>query len=248
MNNPSSLAAVLLMLTGLPEQGKLAPRVTVASSLLPSSRQENLAEYSAQVSLQASDLPARFQPAPALIQKLIADGISSRQADLNRAGIVVDHVSTFVNFKDAAMATAIRFHFVDQPAVTRFDASLLRPDAQTIFVSGLESSLTSFAAVQVKSVREISPLTGIGSLAKGFAIEAALVGLPWSLSTQAIALRREQQGGLVFLASLNQTTPGITVQELALRLDQRLRQPPPARTRRGKLENQARPAPALPLQ
>jgi hypothetical protein len=248
MNSSSYLAAVLVMLTGFAEQGELVHSVAAASSLRLSSRQENPAKHVAQVGLQASDLPARFQPAPALIQKLIADGIRSRQADLNRAGMVVDQVSTFVNFKDAAMAAAIRFHFVDQQAVNRFDTSLLRPDAQTIFVSGLEHSLTNFGAVQVKSVQEISPLTGIGSLAKGFAIEAALVSLPWSLSTQAIALRRERQGGLVFLASLNHATPGITVQELALRFDQRLLQTQPARTIRGNLENRARPSPALPLQ
>jgi hypothetical protein len=178
----------------------------------------------AQAGLRLSDLPAHFQSAPAFIEKFIANGIKAAQPKPEQDGFTLDHVSTFVNFKETAIAIAITISLADQSAIEKFDLGLRKPDLQEAFITGFQKSLSPLGSVQVTAVKELNSLGGIGEVSRGFAMTASVGGVPMTLAAEAIALRRERTVALIILASLNDSIKGISAQDLALRLDQRLRQ------------------------
>jgi hypothetical protein len=223
----TSLKRVMFLLA-LPLMGSRFGQATRVDFAVPAARSavhQNSPKQLDQGGLRSADLPVHFQPAPPLIEHFISKGIQAANQHPGQDGLTIDQVSSFVNFKESAIVTAIMMTLADQRAIEKFDVGLRKADLQEVFIAGFKKSLSPLGSVKVTTVKEISPLVGIGHLAKGFNMTASVVvgGLPVKLTAEAIALRRENRAVLIILATLNNSLKGISAQQLALRLDQRLR-------------------------
>ncbi len=174
--------------------------------------------------LELSDLPRSFEPAPSFLQTFIVDGITAVNPQLEQEGIVLAQVATFVDFERAEIAIGLTASLPRRRVIDRFDEVLESPDAQALFVLGLQQSLAMVGMVKVNQVREIDLLRGIGTLARGVAIEAELENLPLKLWTSAILFRRGSYGALVILGSFEGELEELSLKSLATKLDRRLQQ------------------------
>jgi hypothetical protein len=184
---------------------------------------KNLSLAGEGASLQVSDLPAGFAPAPSFIQKLLAQGIASLNRDLTRQGIVIEQVVAFVDLEQAEIVVGLTAHLSSSLAVETFESGLRRPDSPEIFVTGFKKSLSGLGKVKVNQVRELPEAQGIGEIARGFGIDGELESWSVTISAEAIAFRRGRTGALVIAGALAHEIEGIEMRDLALRLDHRLR-------------------------
>ncbi len=174
--------------------------------------------------LQLCDLPSRFEDAPPFVQKLLLKGIASVNPELEKQGINVEQVATFVSIEEAEMVMGLTSRFTNGQGVETFDLQLRRADSDKIFIRGLQQSLSSLGKVTVTQVKELNNTQDIGEISRGFALEAELEKWPVSvsLSTEALAFRRGQTGVLVIIGALAHEIEDIGIQDLALVLDRRL--------------------------
>lgn len=193
-----------------------------ASAFPPSILPPIVSPFLAQATLELSDLPPRFEPAPPFLERLIFNGIAAVGPVLEQEEIAVDQISIFVAFEQAEMVMGLRAILPNQQGIERFDLQLRRPDVQALFVAGLQRSLASLGEIKVTKVQELSSLENIGEIARGFAIEAKFTRLPLGIYSETVAFRRGQRGVLIVLGTLNRPINDILIQDLARQLDRRL--------------------------
>ena len=171
--------------------------------------------------LQASDLPPRFEPAPPFLRQFIYKGLTALQPYLEREGIALGDVSTFVDFEQAELALALTIALSNPQTVQKFDADLSRPNAGEILAKGIEQGIQGFGSLKVTQIQELNSVGAIGNRARGFSFQANFQGLPLQLFGEAVAFRRNGVGALVVLGALNHPLEKIRVQDVAARLDRR---------------------------
>lgn len=174
------------------------------------------------VNLRVSDLPPPFEPAPPFVRHFIYRGIAAIEPYLEAEGISLENISSFVNFEESELVIAMTTTLDNQEVVEKFDASLMRPDAQDIFVKGVEETLRGFSNIKIAQIQELNPLKGIGNRARGFSFRADFQGLPLQLFGETIAFRRERIAALVVVGALNHPPAEVNMRDLAVRLDRRL--------------------------
>jgi len=189
----------------------------VRSIVLPS-----LAQGSAPKTILPADLPSRFDPAPAFLQKIILNSIAALNPDFKREGIVLEEAATFIDLEQAEIVMGLTANLPNVDAIKKFDAGLRSPDSQQIFIEGLKKSLSSFGKVEITQVKELSTVNKLGQIARGFAIEAKLPDRGLTISTESVAFRRGNTGILVILGAIDHPLTSIRAADLALRLDRRL--------------------------
>ena len=172
--------------------------------------------------LELSDLPKGFEPAPSFLQTFILQGITAVNPQLEQEGIALAETATFVDFGRTEMASGLTAILPNQRGRNRFDRILDSPEVENIFVLGLQQTLGQVGKVKVNQVQEIKALKGIGEMARGFTIEAKFETLPLKLWTSTILFRRGNYAALVILGSFEGKLDQNLLLNLAKKVDQRL--------------------------
>jgi hypothetical protein len=173
-----------------------------------------------------SDIPPRFQPAPAFFQKLILNGITTVNPDFKREGVILEDATTFIDLEQVEMILGLTANLPNQAVIQKFDAGLRNPNIQKTFIDGLKNSLSSLGKVKISEVGELHTLKNLGQVAKGFNITAKFSDQDLTIFTESIAFRRGNKVILIILGAVDHPLTAIQAADIAFRLDQRLREKP----------------------
>ena len=74
--------------------------------------------------LELSDLPRSFEPAPSFLQTFIVEGIAAVNPQLEQEGITLAKAATFVDFERAEIAMGLTATLPNRRVIDRFDEVL----------------------------------------------------------------------------------------------------------------------------
>ena len=176
--------------------------------------------------IELSDLPSGFELSPLLLTNLVSPAIDQVKNNLAKKtnGVAGKNI-IFADVAEEDMVACVKINLPKKSSQDKFDAALKGSKGREFFQSQFKQAIQLFGNVgTLHRPEQIASLGNIGEFAQGYRLEGQVKNNIFfnRVYVDTIAFRRQQTAVLVIFGSVSKRSQRVNVQELALKIDQRL--------------------------